>query len=107
MDFGALLGLVRTRIDGLALDDGTDRHDALGHCGRGSLMRHYFCLLSLPLSPPALPGGMSIPLPRADTQYAFDSKGGVTDMGWVGEGVSPTRSLSVGTGTSRTGTVPT
>src|ERR1700729_2276761 len=59
MDFGALLGLVRTRIDGLALDDGTDRHDALGHCGRGSLMRHYFCLLSLPLSPPALPGGMS------------------------------------------------
>jgi hypothetical protein len=58
MDFGALLGLVRTRIGGLALHDGTDRHDALGHRDRGSLMRHYFWLLSLPLSPPALPGGV-------------------------------------------------
>ncbi|SAL68510.1 GntR family transcriptional regulator [Caballeronia choica] len=27
----------------------------------------------------ALPGGMSIPLPRTDSQYAFDFKGGVTD----------------------------
>jgi len=59
MDFGAVVGLVGTRIGGLALHDGTDRHDALGHRDRGSLMRHYFWLWSLPLSPPALPGGMS------------------------------------------------
>ena|SRR5579859_5759262 len=37
---------------------GTDRHDALGDRDRGSLMRHYFWLLPLPLSPPALPGGV-------------------------------------------------
>jgi hypothetical protein len=59
MDFGALLGLVGTRIGGLAPYDGTDRHDALGHRDRGSLMRHYFWLLSLSLSPPVLPGGVS------------------------------------------------
>jgi hypothetical protein len=59
MDFGALLEFVGTRIGGLALHDGTDRHDALGHRDRGSLMRHYFWLLSLSLAPPALPGGVS------------------------------------------------
>jgi hypothetical protein len=58
MDFRALVGLVGTRIIGLALHDGTDRHDALGHRDRGSVMRHYFWLLPLSLSPPALPGGV-------------------------------------------------
>jgi hypothetical protein len=55
---GELLGLARTRIDRFALDDGTDRHDALAHRDRGSLMRHYFYLLPLSLSPPALSGGV-------------------------------------------------
>jgi len=58
MDFEALLGLAGTRIDGFALDDGTDGHDALARRDRGSLMRHYFYLLPLSLSPPALSGGV-------------------------------------------------
>jgi hypothetical protein len=58
MDFRALVGLAGTCIGRLARDDGTDRHDALGDRDRGSLMRHYFWLLPLPLSPPALPGGV-------------------------------------------------
>ena len=70
MDFGALTGLVGTRIGGLALHDGTDRHDARGHRDRGSLMRHYFWLLPLPLSPPALPGGV---LPRTATAALIPS----------------------------------
>ena len=58
MDFRALVRFVGTCIGRLALDDGADRHDALGDRDRGSLMRHYFWLLPLPLSPPALPGGV-------------------------------------------------
>jgi hypothetical protein len=70
MDFGALLELVRTRIGGLALHDGTDRHDALAHRDWGSVMRHYFWLLPLSLSPPALPGGVS---PRTATAALIPS----------------------------------
>jgi hypothetical protein len=65
MDFGAFLVLAGTRIDRLALDDGTDRHDALAHRDRGSVMRHYFWLLPLSLSPPALPGGVPPRAPAA------------------------------------------
>jgi len=56
--FGELLELVGTRIDRFALDEDSDRHDALAHRDRGSLMRHYFYLLPLSLSPPALSGGV-------------------------------------------------
>ena len=58
MDFRVLVRLVGTRIDGLALHYRTGRHDALGDRDRGSLMRHYFYLLPLSLSPPALSGGV-------------------------------------------------
>jgi hypothetical protein len=53
-----LLGLAATRIDGVAPDYGTDRHDALDHRERGSLMRHYFWVFPLSLTPTALSGGM-------------------------------------------------
>src|SRR5271170_7410208 len=57
-DFAQLLGLAGTRIDGLAPDYGTRRHDALDHRDRESLMRHYLWVLPLSLTPTALPGGV-------------------------------------------------
>src|SRR5580693_578109 len=57
-DVGQWLRSNGTRIGGLALHDGTDRHDALGHRQWGSVMRHFVVFLSLPIAPPALPGGV-------------------------------------------------
>ena len=56
---GARGGFAGCCIGGLALYEGTDRHDALGYRFGVSVMRHFVAFLSLPLGPPELPGGVA------------------------------------------------
>jgi hypothetical protein len=58
-DLEARLALIGTDIARWTPGDDTDRHDARRQRDCGSLMRHYLLVLSLPLAPTALPGGVS------------------------------------------------